>query len=64
MENQQENLIEGEYDGAPLDNKTLYELIFADMTEEDQKEFAGKPLFWNNGIWVYPDGTIKRDNKP
>lgn len=56
------NLIEGDYDGGPISNQLLYELMFEDMTEQDQKENLGKPLFWNEGRWLYPDGTVKHEN--
>ncbi len=59
------NLIEGHYDGDELPNEVLYQLIFEDLSEEEQISHKGKPIFWNDDMYLYPDGTTKhKDDVP
>ena len=40
-------------------NKEEYDRLFSELSEEDKKEFLGKKLYWIEGIWINPDGSIE-----
>jgi hypothetical protein len=58
-----EPLITDDGDGNPISNVDLYNWMFNELPEWEQKEFLGKPLNWNDGLIIYPDGTVKRKVK-